>query len=116
MLDPHIRSARVTGSVYDADSELAQHLDTGATALSYGPLQQRHENEVRHEDRESRERHPWIEVNYIGEHGEQDACLQQGLRVDLRRFSGEGLAHSAAIFSNCAGLVKSRAEWRRTGL
>jgi hypothetical protein len=36
--------------------------------------------------------------------------------LDLRRFSGEGLAHSAAIFSNCAGLVKSRAEWRRTGL
>ena len=37
-------------------------------------------------------------------------------RVDLRRFSGEGLAHSADHFSNCAGLVKSRAEWRRTGL
>jgi hypothetical protein len=36
--------------------------------------------------------------------------------VDLPRFSGEALDHSAAVFSNCAGLVKSRAEWRRTGL
>jgi hypothetical protein len=39
-----------------------------------------------------------------------------GLSVDLRRFSREALGHSAAIFSNCAGLVNSRAEWRRTGL
>ena len=37
-------------------------------------------------------------------------------RLDLRRFSGEALGHSAATFSNCTGLVKSRAEWRRTGL
>jgi hypothetical protein len=36
--------------------------------------------------------------------------------LDLPRYSGEGLGHSAAIFSNCTGLVKSRAEWRRTGL
>ena len=35
------------------------------------------------------------------------------LPLDLRRFSGEEFAHSAAIFSNCAGLVKSRPEWRR---
>jgi len=37
-------------------------------------------------------------------------------KVDLLRFDGEALGHSAACFSNCAGLVQSRAEWRRTGL
>ena len=36
--------------------------------------------------------------------------------LDLRRFSGEALGQPAACFSNCAGLEKSRAEWRRTGL
>ncbi len=36
--------------------------------------------------------------------------------LELRRFSGEALGHLAAVFSNCTGLVKSRAEWRRTGL
>ena len=36
--------------------------------------------------------------------------------MELRRFSGEALGHLAAVFSNCTGLVKSRAEWRRTGL
>jgi hypothetical protein len=30
--------------------------------------------------------------------------------LDLLRFSGEALGHSAASFSNCTGLVKSRAE------
>ena len=40
----------------------------------------------------------------------------EDIDLDLRRFSGEALGHSAAIFSNCTGLVKSRAEWRRTGL
>ena len=39
MLDPNILSVQVTGLVDDADSELAQHLDTDATALIYGPLQ-----------------------------------------------------------------------------
>ena len=39
-----------------------------------------------------------------------------GFEVDLRRFSGEALGQPAACFSNCAGLEKSRAEWRRTGL
>ena len=39
------------------------------------------------------------------------SSLDDGL--DLPRFSGEALAHSAAVFSNCAGLVKSRAECRR---
>lgn len=38
------------------------------------------------------------------------------LEVDLPRFGGEALGQSAAIFSNCAGLVKSSAEWRRMGL
>ena len=38
------------------------------------------------------------------------------LSLDLRRFSGEALGQPAACFSNCAGLEKSRAEWRRTGL
>jgi len=36
--------------------------------------------------------------------------------VDVPRFSREALGHSATVFSNRAGLVKSRAEWRRTGL
>jgi hypothetical protein len=36
--------------------------------------------------------------------------------MDLLRFSGEALDQLAAIFSNWAGLVKSSAEWRRTGL
>ena len=36
--------------------------------------------------------------------------------VDLSRFSGEALGQVMAIFSNCAGLVKSSAEWRLTGL
>jgi hypothetical protein len=36
--------------------------------------------------------------------------------LELRRLSGEALSHSAAVFSNYTGLVKSRAEWRRTGL
>ncbi len=35
---------------------------------------------------------------------------------DLSRFSGEALGQVTAIFSNCAGLMKSSAEWRRTGL
>ena len=36
--------------------------------------------------------------------------------LDLPRFSREALGHSATVFSNSVGLVKSRAEWRRTGL
>ena len=36
--------------------------------------------------------------------------------LDLPHFSGEALLHSAVAFSNRTGLVKSRAEWRRTGL
>jgi transposase-like protein len=36
--------------------------------------------------------------------------------VDLLRFGGEALVQLAAILSNWAGLVKSSAEWRRTGL
>lgn len=42
--------------------------------------------------------------------------VAQEVILNLRRFSGEALDHSAACFSNCAGLAKSRAEWRRTGL
>jgi hypothetical protein len=38
------------------------------------------------------------------------------ITLDLPRFSGEALAHLAACFSKRAGLVKLRAEWRRTGL
>ena len=38
------------------------------------------------------------------------------LELDLPRFSGEALAHLAACFAKRAGLVKLRAEWRRTGL
>ena len=37
-------------------------------------------------------------------------------KVDLLRFSGEASGQSAANFSNRFGLVKSRAEWRLTGL
>ena len=40
----------------------------------------------------------------------------RGVAVDLPRFCGEALGEVAAIFSNCAGLVKSSAEWRRMGL
>jgi hypothetical protein len=47
------------------------------------------------------------------EGGLQQRCIRQ---LDLRRFSGEALGQPAACFSNCAGLAKSRAEWRRTGL
>ena len=36
--------------------------------------------------------------------------------VDLRHFSGERLAGYATRLSNCTGLRKSSAEWRRTGL
>jgi transposase-like protein len=36
--------------------------------------------------------------------------------VDLPQFSGEALDQLAATFSNWAGLMKSSAEWRRTGL
>jgi hypothetical protein len=36
--------------------------------------------------------------------------------LDLLQFSGEALDQLAAIFSNWIGLVKSSAEWRRTGL
>ena len=49
-----------------------------------------------------------------GEIGEEfgDALIQNGAVVpqallDLLRFSGEALGHSAASFSNCTGLVKS---------
>jgi CPA1 family monovalent cation:H+ antiporter len=38
------------------------------------------------------------------------------LFLDLRRFSGERLASYAARLSNCIGLRKPSAEWRRTGL
>ena len=38
------------------------------------------------------------------------------VEVDLLRKSGEALAHLAACFAKRAGLVKLRAEWRRTGL
>ena len=37
------------------------------------------------------------------------------ISVDLLRFSREP-AHCAASLSNMAGLTKSSAEWRRTGL
>ena len=37
-------------------------------------------------------------------------------RLDLLRFSGEASGQSAANLSNRFGLVKSRAEWRLTGL
>ena len=36
--------------------------------------------------------------------------------VDLLQFSGGVLDQLAAILSNWIGLVKSSAEWRRTGL
>jgi hypothetical protein len=36
--------------------------------------------------------------------------------VDLLQFNGEGLDQLVASFSNWAGLMKSSAEWRRTGL
>ena len=86
--DPTILGQGVAGWVDDADPELAQYLDTRTTALIDRPLQQRHKNELRQEDRKSRERHPWIEVDRIGEHGKQDACLQQGL--------GDALSNEAA--------------------
>ena len=50
------------------------------------------------------------------EHMLADGKRQWKKRLDLRRFSGEALGQPAACFSNCAGLEKSRAEWRRTGL
>ena len=37
-------------------------------------------------------------------------------QLDLPRFCGEALGQVASIFSNCTGLVKSSAEWRRMGL
>ena len=42
--------------------------------------------------------------------------LIEDMTMDVPRFSREALGHSATVFSNRAGLVKSRAEWRRTGL
>ena len=36
--------------------------------------------------------------------------------LDFRRFSGERLGSYAARLSNCIGLRKPSAEWRRTGL
>jgi hypothetical protein len=36
--------------------------------------------------------------------------------LDLRHFSGEHFGQFTASLSNFAGLVKSSAEWRRTGL
>ena len=47
---------------------------------------------------------------------ERLARARADIELDLPRFSREALGHSATVFSNCAGLVKSRAEWRRTGL
>jgi hypothetical protein len=38
------------------------------------------------------------------------------VRLDLRHFSGEHFGQFTASLSNFAGLVKSSAEWRRTGL
>ena len=52
----------------------------------------------------------WTQAN-IG-----SALAGREIALELRRFSGEALGHLAAVFSNCTGLVKSRAEWRRTGL
>ena len=56
MLDPNILSVQVTGLVDDTNSELAQHLDTGATALINCPLQQWHKKGLGQEDHESCER------------------------------------------------------------
>jgi hypothetical protein len=36
--------------------------------------------------------------------------------MDLHHFSGEHFGQFAASLSNCAGLMKSSAEWRRTVL
>jgi len=48
--------------------------------------------------------------------GFADLILGAPLGDDGGIEAGEALGQVAAIFSNCAGLVKSRAEWRRTGL
>ena len=50
-------------------------------------------------------------------HDHLEHCLDHVVgAVDLLRFSGEASGQSAANFSNRFGLVKSRAEWRLTGL
>jgi hypothetical protein len=67
----------------------------------------------------------WLVLSVIGHAGEgpwspswevtAPESSKQGV-VDLPRFSREVLGHSPTVFSNSVGLVKSRAEWRRTGL
>ena len=54
-------------------------LDARAGAPVHRALHERNEDELGDEEREHRARQPKIDMNHVGEHGEQDASLQQGL-------------------------------------
>ena len=77
-VDPPLVGAEVSiGLVDHADPELAQNPDAGSGAPVDRRLHQRDEEKLRDEERDCAERHPRVEMDRIGEHGEQDAGLQQ---------------------------------------
>ena len=65
----------------------------------------------------AREARAWVARLTSGSATQADAdALAIRRSLDLRHFSGERLAGYATRLSNCTGLRKSSAEWRRTGL
>ena len=65
------------------NAELAQHPNARSGAPVYCRLQQWHKNQLRDNERKGGERHPWIDVDQIGENRAHDAGLQQRLRDTL---------------------------------
>ena len=67
------------GRLDDADAELPYDLDARSGAPVHGALHERNEDELGDEERERRARHPKVDMDHVGQHGKQDASLQQGL-------------------------------------
>jgi hypothetical protein len=67
------------GALDDADAELPQDLDAPPGAPVDRALHQWHEDQLRHEQHERRCGHPEIDMDHVGQHGQEDAALQQRL-------------------------------------
>src|SRR6516165_2781286 len=79
------------GLVDHVDPELAQYPDAGSGAPVHRRLHQRNKEELGDEESERAERHPWVEMNEIGKHREQDAALEQRLGYALADEPADGL-------------------------
>src|SRR5437763_5335137 len=66
-------AAVVLGGLDDADAEPTQHLNARRRALDDRLLHQGHEHQLGHKDRDRDERHPEVEMDHVGQHGQHHA-------------------------------------------